>query len=482
MSSPSDVIPTAYPSVCPAPPHPPSHVASTTRFDLGPPQRRRVNPESLAARLGPELVAEMEKHIIPGSIEMPPFSVRRDIQVKFGIDRRHIYDFFHSRGLRCLNEKSMRNGLYDVKSPRPARIIAPPSEPIFSEPRKRRAAVAASEATFMKSARAPRKQKFQKKRQESTRSPSPSDLPLALFRDSSSSTPCLPELDMDSMATDFSQEDSPASEPFFLDPDVVFCSAGQETTPHLSPCLSVSSLCDLSSSMPTPSLSASSSFSSNLSSSFSLDEPEPKPKVLPLSLQERQAHYAWMDNIIGAASGIQESMGSYKTFMEQQRDLYYDRLRYKAEQPTKAPDPYITTEFTSWLGSMQHSDAATNRIASPTFARSHVEPAGPNTSSVAPTSGFLSSSAQARPPVHEASRRSVVMRGEKYGRSITDIAYPQVPWYLGTRGIGLPMAPAVLDSAHASKQNVIGDHRLVYSIPDRTQHPRRRTVSAAGDM
>ncbi len=82
--------------------------------ELGPPQRRRVNPESLAARLGPELVAEMEKHIIPGSIEMPPFSVRRDIQIKFGIDRRHIYDFFHSRGLRCLNEKTMRNSYLEV--------------------------------------------------------------------------------------------------------------------------------------------------------------------------------------------------------------------------------------------------------------------------------------------------------------------------------------------------------------------------------
>jgi hypothetical protein len=83
------------------------------RVELGP-QRRRVNPESLAARLGPELVAEMEKHIIPGSIEMPPFSVRRDIQIKFGIDRRHIYDFFHSRGLRCLNEKALRNSYLEV--------------------------------------------------------------------------------------------------------------------------------------------------------------------------------------------------------------------------------------------------------------------------------------------------------------------------------------------------------------------------------
>ena len=88
----------------PNPPH---------RLDLGP-QRRRVNPESLAARLGPELVTEMEKHITPGSIEMPPFSVRRDIQIKFGIDRRHIYDFFHSRGLRCLNEKAMRNSYLEV--------------------------------------------------------------------------------------------------------------------------------------------------------------------------------------------------------------------------------------------------------------------------------------------------------------------------------------------------------------------------------
>ncbi|KAF8272988.1 hypothetical protein EI94DRAFT_1717162 [Lactarius quietus] len=45
---------------------------------------------------------------------MPPFSVRRDIQIKFGIDRRHIYDFFHSRGLRCLNERAVRNNSVDV--------------------------------------------------------------------------------------------------------------------------------------------------------------------------------------------------------------------------------------------------------------------------------------------------------------------------------------------------------------------------------
>jgi len=72
------------------------------------PQRRRVNPESLAARLGPELVCRDGKTYHPGRIEMPPFSIRRDIQIKFGIDRRHIYDFFTSRGLRCVNERPWR--------------------------------------------------------------------------------------------------------------------------------------------------------------------------------------------------------------------------------------------------------------------------------------------------------------------------------------------------------------------------------------
>ena len=119
MSSPSITDESTYPTGRTVPHDNDPFNAQPTSYhhlELGPPQRRRVNPESLAARLGPELVAEMEKHITPGSIEMPPFSVRRDIQIKFGIDRRHIYDFFHSRGLRCLNEKTMRNSYPEVNS------------------------------------------------------------------------------------------------------------------------------------------------------------------------------------------------------------------------------------------------------------------------------------------------------------------------------------------------------------------------------
>jgi hypothetical protein len=63
----------------------------------GRPKTRRVNPLRLAIRLGPELVAEMEALIVPGA-KMPTFSVRKDFQERYCVDRRHIYDYFHSRG------------------------------------------------------------------------------------------------------------------------------------------------------------------------------------------------------------------------------------------------------------------------------------------------------------------------------------------------------------------------------------------------
>ncbi|KAG6911376.1 hypothetical protein DXG01_001047 [Tephrocybe rancida] len=68
---------------------------------------RRVNPQRLAARLGPEIVADMESLIYPGA-KMPSFEVRRIIQERYAVDRRHIYDYFHSRGTH-----SSRCNLFD---------------------------------------------------------------------------------------------------------------------------------------------------------------------------------------------------------------------------------------------------------------------------------------------------------------------------------------------------------------------------------
>ncbi|KAF9531826.1 hypothetical protein CPB83DRAFT_903978 [Crepidotus variabilis] len=74
----------------------------------GRPKTRRVNPQRLAVRLGPELVAEMEAYIVPGA-KMPSFTIRKDFQERYSVDRRHIYDYFHSRGLRVAKEDKHTN-------------------------------------------------------------------------------------------------------------------------------------------------------------------------------------------------------------------------------------------------------------------------------------------------------------------------------------------------------------------------------------
>ena len=61
------------------------------------PKTRRVNPERLATRLDPRLVAEMDALIVPGA-KMPNFAIRKEFQERYCVDRRHIYDYFHSRG------------------------------------------------------------------------------------------------------------------------------------------------------------------------------------------------------------------------------------------------------------------------------------------------------------------------------------------------------------------------------------------------
>ena len=167
----------------------------------------------------------------------------------------------------------------------------------------------------------------------------------------------LPELDVQSLTLDVGQDslssDAPclvsdvASEPFDGQFSI-FSSEHGEVKSEISLCHSVSSLVDLVSSIPTPILSASSSMISTISSSDELTEPQ--TGTLPLTSQERQAHYAWLDGIIEPASGIQECVGTYKAFMERQRELYYDRLCLMVEQPVRAAVSPATKDFKSWVG------------------------------------------------------------------------------------------------------------------------------------
>ncbi|KAJ3768801.1 hypothetical protein FB446DRAFT_750288 [Lentinula raphanica] len=91
------------------------HQAEDDDFDPSNPQSqdekhktRRINPFKLAERLPAGLVKEMETFIKPGAI-MPNFDIRKELQIRYQVDRRHLYDYFHSRGLRVAKEDRHSN-------------------------------------------------------------------------------------------------------------------------------------------------------------------------------------------------------------------------------------------------------------------------------------------------------------------------------------------------------------------------------------
>src|SRR6266404_4241646 len=210
-----------------------------------------------------------------------------------------------------------------TKFPRPARNTATPSS--FPESRKRRAAIAVSDVASSKRHHAPRKQKNRQQRLERPLSPLPPDDICYAASQSDGHTlvgtdsPELTELDVKSLTLGVGQESLHSSDAPCLVSDVdsepfsgVFSSEHAEAESDM-PLYSVSSLVDLVPSVSTPHLSASSSMSSTVSSS-SCEEglTEPQTRVLPLTSQGRQAHYLWLDEIIGPPSGIQECVGTYK--------------------------------------------------------------------------------------------------------------------------------------------------------------------------
>ncbi|KAF7347476.1 hypothetical protein MVEN_01503800 [Mycena venus] len=86
----------------------PNSTLQEAQTDSKPKVPRRIDPDRLAIRLGPELTAEMDAYIVPGA-KMPSFEIRQGFVKKYNVDRRHIYDYFHSRGLRVAKEDKHLN-------------------------------------------------------------------------------------------------------------------------------------------------------------------------------------------------------------------------------------------------------------------------------------------------------------------------------------------------------------------------------------
>jgi hypothetical protein len=310
-------------------------------------------------------------------------------------------------------------------------------------------------SSTLKRAHAPRKQRAKQKRLE--RPSSTADPDIVPCYDAGS--PLEPEFDVGSLADGVTQELALYSHASCSIPDVscthllgqfpVFVPEETEPDSDLTPCDSVSSLLNLSPSMSTPTLSTSSSMSSTHSSPSEMVDT--RPRALPLSSEERKAHYAWLDGIIGPASGIQESMGTYKAFMERQRDVYYDRLGQMAEQSTKVAPSRATNEFLSWLGSAPASQVDISpRQLIPSLVNApqlDIKPTAPvSTLSVCNSSPGPSQTGCANTDACRYSRNQL------------------------------------LRFTLSMPQNVRLSARLPCSITDWTRHSRRQTFSATADM
>ncbi|KAJ7070630.1 hypothetical protein C8F01DRAFT_1244350 [Mycena amicta] len=128
---------------------------------------RRIDPDRLAVRLGSDLTADLDKFLVPGA-KMPSFAassflaaflvtllpfdqIRQALVKKYNVDRRHIYDYLHSRGLRVAKEDKHLNlsrkaaAAASRKKAKVGKENIPP-EPVDSAPLDAQAALRASVA------------------------------------------------------------------------------------------------------------------------------------------------------------------------------------------------------------------------------------------------------------------------------------------------------------------------------------------------
>ncbi|RDX51946.1 hypothetical protein OH76DRAFT_230911 [Lentinus brumalis] len=246
--------------------------------------RRRVNPESLAVRLGPELVAELERHVQPGVIEMPSFAIRQEVQERYNVDRRHIYDWFHSKGLRVTKED--KRATVELKTDamrlnrRVVRRRVAPAPPIAkARPRP-------SKAQPVKPVEPERTEPI------SAMMP-PVVLPAAKTVD---------EEDQDLRLWTF----APASE-------IIGQGSAASGMQRLPP-----------------------GFSRTLSDP-QINSVLPSYGDVTLDRTQRLSYYDTLSRVLGPANGLQECIGTYGAYMAKQAEIYYERLLPGDLAVTSAP-------------------------------------------------------------------------------------------------------------------------------------------------
>lgn len=328
----------------------------------GPMKSRRVDPERLACRLDPNLVQDMEVLIAQGS-RMPPFEIRKELQERYKVDRRHIYDYFHSRGMRVAKEDKHRN-----LSRRRAMLSKPKSQPIFYS-----STDISSESTGLVEHRKPpthggkaypMQQNKPKKRKRNTQ---------AIVPKLEESPEILPDL---------AYPDSPPQPVFYREPTPevkdAFKSEPEDLDMDLeqSPIKQLEADEDLFDEEKLNHLDFAYLDDASESSVYNFDTPVCDPVHADIFESPRAGRlgiYDLINDNIGCDTKAAESVGSYRSFMEDREQLYFSRL---FASPQKSPgalsielgsDAFISSttdhDFPSMCSLFQDSSFQTSSLA-----------------------------------------------------------------------------------------------------------------------
>ncbi|KAH7886165.1 hypothetical protein F5I97DRAFT_1221579 [Phlebopus sp. FC_14] len=328
-------------------------------------QRRRVNPESLALRLGPELVRDLDALIVPGNMEMPSFAVRKTLQERYNIDRRHIYDYFHSRGLRVVKEDKNGNPVLPKEAgPAPLPHLRPLRQ---APPRSLPRSIATDTKSNVSKPRGLTKAKPGRPRKHPiAKAPTPPSEPIsssttAEYRPPSPTYYTVNPLVLQDPPPVLSGEDyaafnfviNPLDESFSLTRAIGDITYSYRHKPVFDRMFELNRHpLTFASDQSVPSNEETSPRSAS-------DRGLLLPHVDALSSHERQAIYRSLSESIGPASGIQESEGTYRKHMENRTKLYFEGLLsapFQYPQTTTnlhRTSTFVTNEFRFWLSSTE---------------------------------------------------------------------------------------------------------------------------------
>ncbi|KAG2155638.1 hypothetical protein DEU56DRAFT_847393, partial [Suillus clintonianus] len=328
-------------------------------------QRRRVNPESLALRLGPDLVRDLEALIHPGNIEMPSFAVRKELQERYNIDRRHVYDYFHSRGLRVIKEDKNGNTTVPNDFALAPRSPKPNLRTLRQAPMKESRRATVNLISNLKQAKPPvskprgvTKAKPGRPRKYAVRSTHDDPLPPAVICPSSRMARAIsPILQPDIFpASDTNQEfDLVVST---VDESYTYAQAIDEVSyTYCGPSVLMFETSPLHTlSQVVPDLKAD---GAELGLSPCTTSADPlSPNACTLSATERSALYQLLSGAFGTPRDIHECAGTYRKYMQERSQLYYEGLlaapyQNNGRRPTSSDNrqsvPCNGSEYRRWV-------------------------------------------------------------------------------------------------------------------------------------